>query len=209
MVMKSLSRKTSTIVDTKHFTYCKTPVEVEAHFFLSEKDMYEQPVVCKYADLKCAIKASSGKVARLLESIPIGGMHKHSLVDIKIAQMTAGQWPCVPGWHTDCTLNVNHHTKPDVHRIIVSGAGCRTRFIDEPISIEAREDPYDYIQEQIDKLMPKTIDLEENTVYRYERDGLHTCMPAMKDGPRILIRVTETDLVRPNNNFKPNNLFRF
>lgn len=160
----------------------------------------------KYADFFDARKNSCSYVKSIIDSIEphVRGNHKYVLLDIKVRNLSVGSLPAYGFWHTDCTLDIQHVTKPEHHVIFVSGAGSRTEFVDSEIDLDLSGialDKWSHSYENrifssIASSNGKTSKINECELYSYGRD-LHRATPAMFAGPRILIRMTETDLVRP------------
>lgn len=160
----------------------------------------------KYAGLEYVLENSIPYVKELLLSIPAKNTRKHQLVDVKVKQLEVGQYPCLSGWHTDGTLNILEESRPENHYIFISGAECFTRFLNTKMIIDFDYDknssiaPMPY-KKYLDKLITNesTIELEENTIYAYDRFSLHKPQPAKKDGFRFLLRLTESDIIKPIN----------
>lgn len=152
----------------------------------------------KYADLRFAYKNSTDEIRAIIDQFPIEGNHSNVIIDIKFHEVTASKFPCLPGWHTDCTLNPWHETRPEVHHIYVVGAGCRTRFLDEDFTLEYSSLVPAKIKSNMNKKEHKSWQVKEAHIYRYDRFGLHAPSLAERTEHRLLIRVTESDLIRPN-----------
>lgn len=158
----------------------------------------------KYADMGFVYKNSTEPIRAILEQMPIVGDHKHIIVDVKFHDLEEGMYPCLPGWHMDCTLNPWHESKPEVHHIYVVGATCRTRFLAEDFVLHFPSMVPAQIKTAMNAVEHKSWKVDEGKVYRYDRFGLHAPSVAESTGKRLLIRITESDLIRPNRRFFSN-----
>jgi hypothetical protein len=188
-------------MNTKPYTFLaldKRPVKyIEPPTWDSIKDQRS----FKYAALDFVMRNSTEPIRAILKQMPIEGNHRYVVVDVKLHDIIEGQFPCLPGWHMDCTLNPWHDTKPDVHHIYVVGAGCRTRFLAEDFTMEFPTVIPAQVKTLMNSVEHKSWKAEEAHVYRYDRFGLHAPSVAESTGKRMLIRVTETDLIRPNRRY--------
>ncbi len=154
----------------------------------------------KYAELDFALKYSQPYVQSLIQSIPYENTRKHIVLDIKKIYLQKGQLPCLPGWHTDCTLNPLHETRPEAHYILISGCGSKTKFLNQSLEIELQEDMFKSINDAMTKEV-NVLEIEEDTFYSYDRFSIHAPSPAEYEGLRFIIRLTETDLIKPIRKF--------
>lgn len=151
----------------------------------------------KYCRVKSAQKILSGPARMVLEDIleVIGKpQRKYFLVDLKSQFLEEGTYPCIPGWHVDCVQNLLHNSRPDIHHLVVFGDGSLTEFLEEDaeIFVDAEEKVcYDEL------LAGKAVKaVEPSMLYTYGRSTPHRAGRVKKDGWRVLIRVTQTDVVR-------------
>ena len=158
----------------------------------------------KYASYEHAYATSTPVIQDVLDHMfkqfePVDVMRfRHCATDIKLKFLRKGQYPCIPGWHTDCTLDMNHHTKGEMHILFQTGAKCYTEFITCPV-----ESSIDFITRfddnpsfSFNRSRARSFD---NACVSYGRTNLHRCTRAEQDGWRLLIRLSLTDLIRPNN----------
>lgn len=114
-----------------------------------------------------------------------------ALVDVKPAYLEEGQYPCRPGLHLD-VLPTAAPASQDRHLLIVFGNNALTRFYQGPL------DPH-HTPRQLRKLS-STSHIPEGTLVTYNNYGLHEGVAAKYSGPRLLIRITETDSAVPRRN---------
>lgn len=121
------------------------------------------------------------------------------ICDIKIETLKKGEIPCLPGWHSDCTMNLSRDGN-ESHYLFVYGAGCRTEFINEITCIpEVKFDNPHHTKRMYEDLFygKQTILLQEGIVYSYDRFGIHRPTRATQDGIRLLIRLTDCSFICP------------
>lgn len=183
-----------------HRDLVQVPSKFNSPFF-TQKEIAAQKYL-KYASYTDVVKHSSDKVSKLVAAMlgcifPTG--HLFTVIDVKPKYVKAGQISCLPGFHTDCTLDPYHETLPESHCIFVTGALCPTRFINQPLTIEYedKKEIFKSIQNAVLVQNPKIFELEQDRFYLYGRHALHAGGIAQEEGWRLLIRVTLTDLVRP------------
>lgn len=139
----------------------------------------------KYSDVRWVLETSTPAIKQLLVSCPYRhGRRRHVVCDVKIGWLAAGQMPCIPHWHTDCTMDRDHPGSPEIHYLYITGAGSRTQFRwcapDSHFVAHMR--------------------IPTDAWVTYSREHEHRCTPATESGYRLLVRVTETDIIKPKNN---------
>lgn len=173
------------------------PVKIKKVKPPSEQEL-ESQLSFKYSSYNFALQNSTEGVRKIINSVRLSGEYKYTVVDVKVVSLKKGEFPCLPGWHTDCTLDPHHKTKPETHHIYIYGADCRTRFLADPLSIDlSNKNLKKEICTSVEKQELKEISIEEGYIYRYNRFSIHAPSQAGKSGTRLLVRVTETDLIRP------------
>lgn len=172
-------------------TYCQEPPRIGQSIAVPDWLELSGQRLFKYASITVVQESSTPAMRALLQTVPVVGEHKHTLVDIKIRYLEAGSHPCKPFWHTDCTMDMDHPSRPECHHLYIAGAGSRTQFLWTPLKVA------EGWENRITPGMVKQI--PEETWVSYGRQHPHRCSPAEFSGWRLLVRVTETDLVRPRN----------
>lgn len=123
--------------------------------------------------------------------------HKHILVDIKVHDLKPGEHPCLPGWHCDSVLDPEHDSRPENHIIFVTGHGCLTEFTTGEYELETtKTDPRSY-NKQLSEIKPTYSSVKSCTLTKYGRWNFHRGPAAKIAEKRLLIRISETDVVRP------------
>ena len=187
------------IVVTEIEKYASVPPKILHKCAAPPWKAFDGQKLYKYAKYSRVYENSTKAVQWLLNLCPNKNERKRTVVDVKIVHLEKGQNPCMPFWHTDCTMDMSHNTRPEIHYIYVAGAGSRTQFLWEPLDVTPNF--AESIEEQMVKLIP------EETWVSYGREHPHKCSPASQSGFRLLIRVTETDLIPYQN--KPRGVFSF
>ena len=159
----------------------------------------------KYADIDFAYKQSSDFIRSFISFIDIP-KKKYQLIDVKTVELKAGELPCLPGWHTDCSMFPSSNFDDDINILFSSGV-TRTAFISQNWECNLSKIEKAPTHQKIKALVNKkiledkiaTYQIENNDIVMYTRMHVHAPMPAEMTGHRILIRITCTDLVPPNN----------
>lgn len=157
----------------------------------------------KFASLKFVRNNCNDYVNYVIDNMPIVGDRRHILVDVKVHNLKKGQIPALPHWHIDCVNRPDNKAREEHNHIFLAGS-CMTQFIKDDIELEIDSDRpnYDRILESVNFELEKRFVIPY-TVCSYGR-ALHRAKPAVKDETRILIRVTESDIIAPTNSkFSP------
>lgn len=155
----------------------------------------------KYGSWNFAYNNTSKYVRSILDKIPIQNNHKSVLVDIKVHTLEIGERPTLPNWHIDCVTNPFDPRPEEVHHIFVAGK-CLTEFLEEDIEIDIS--PIDRIanfNKYCEGQKITTIPNRKIVTYgRFPHRGAICNIPET----RLLIRVTESDILKPKNQvFEP------
>lgn len=113
--------------------------------------------------------------------------HKRIVVDLKVREHDEGECVCIPGWHLDCTVNPNHSSRPENHIIYSTVVG--TEFVAEPVYAGDATHFREVLRDDF-----ATIAYPPNSIVQYSRD-LHRGPLMPRKGRRILLRITETDII--------------
>lgn len=156
----------------------------------------------KNASLLHVLNNTTAYVREVIQSIKLNNKHRYVVVDVKTHDIEVGKYPCIPGWHCDTVIDPKHPTKPDIHNIFVTGYASLTEFIGEPITLTIDVDSNHLLsnfRKQIDNINPKVISLPSCQVAQYGRFDFHRGSLGKGSEKRLLIRVSETDVVPPVN----------
>lgn len=160
----------------------------------------------KYADYHYVMDVSSNLVRHVLKHAPIENKHRNVLVDVKLHELKRGQYACVPGWHLDGSINhpEMEDKRPELHHLFVASQFARTEFIDMPFELHV--DPKWTFAERsnkiggiLDEMSVPIFTIPNCTFVTYDDTFFHRGAQATGDELRLLIRVTETDVIKPQN----------
>lgn len=168
----------------------------------------EWPVNCfKNASFRYAYDNSNSYIRRLLNLIKCrADTSRRLLVDVKVHDLERGDIPCFPGWHCDSVIDPFHDSRPERHFIYVTGKGCLTEFIGEPVQLCVPDKPS--LRDFRNQLSIKNfsiINLESCRIHEYGRWDFHRGSIAKIKERRLLVRLTETELIRPVNKIREAN----
>ncbi len=139
----------------------------------------------KYADVDYVYPRTSGLVKTIIENAPLTNKFKRVLIDIKVQDLHPDICSCVPGWHLDGSMR-----EIEVHHLCVLN-GPQTEFIDQPIW---------------DKQIPDEVAVRparEGFITTFTSLDFHRGVYATKPTRRLLVRLTETNIIQPRNNPQP------
>lgn len=115
--------------------------------------------------------------------------YKNTLLDFKVRTLNAGECGCpLEGWHIDVTRNPNHNSKPDRHIIYSTIVG--TEFMTDRIETDAQDFANVDIPHDV-KIWRSPAD----SIVMYDRFNLHRGPIVEKPCKRVLIRLTQTDII--------------
>lgn len=151
----------------------------------------------KFASYNFVMNNSSDYIRYVIKNMPIVGDRKNILVDIKVHNLEAGIYPALKHAHIDVAYNPFYKGREEHHHLFVSGFGCRTEFLKNRIKVDIDPDkPIDF-----DKLLGPQIEFKKidgGRIYSYGRT-VHRASCSEETFTRLLVRVTETDNIKPNN----------
>lgn len=163
---------------------------------------FEYPKVnWKYASLQHVLKQESTNdtIKQIVEQCPLYNQHKRILIDIKVQHLVPELTSCIPGWHLDGPGNPLHPSKPELHHLYIHEEGGETEFIGEPFDLEISNE---MSHSDIVKLIPeglKVIKVKAGSFTTFTRFDFHRGINVKKPLKRLLVRLTETDTIQPNN----------
>lgn len=142
----------------------------------------------KYADVDHVYPRTSWVVQQIIETAPITGRFKRVLIDVKVQDLHPELCSCIPGWHLDGSMR-----EIEVHHLYVLN-GPQTEFVDEPMFLDRRH------------LIPDDVKIttaREGFITTFTSLDFHRGVYATKPTRRLLVRLTETNIIRPRNNPQP------
>jgi hypothetical protein len=204
------------------------------------------------ASLEDAVKYGGDLTRAALSAMSLVGDKRYVIVDTKVHMLAPGQFPALPGWHTDGTPRLASHVgvenwhaasaeletdeerrrvygatlhpqnkglpviaaqevldSPRFH-LLVTGTGCLTQFLDEPVWIDVPDEPsrelYKQVTRRVRELVEsgerKGFDMPSCTAVEWDWWALHQAQAAQEVEWRFLIRVTESDHNEPQTDLR-------
>lgn len=177
------------------------------------------------ASLDDAIKFGGNVTRQALQAINLRHDRKNIIVDTKIHMLMPGFSPAILGYHNDGSprdQNKNPQGKsvPSLqdqeneerynrYHIIVTGSGCLTQFLPEPLELDLKDKDYSLYAEMSNKVQSL---VKENKINLFEIPScqtvefdwwnIHTGVIATKHEWRYLIRVCESDFYEPQKDLR-------
>lgn len=152
--------------------------------------------------LETARAQATPYVAKLLALAPIVGDRRFVLVELRVADLAAGDAPGQATWHVDTVGEPWHASAPERHHLFVGGTACLPEFLAGPLELDVPTNGgayarMDALDRQVRALRPSTRHAPPLRFVSYGRLNLHRARPALRAERRLLLRVTETDVLRP------------
>ncbi|ANA86232.1 hypothetical protein SEA_LOZINAK_75 [Gordonia phage Lozinak] len=194
--------------------------ETDARDVYISDDQIEGTPNLRRASLSDAILFGGPAVRDLLERAPIVGDREYVFVDTKVSMLMPGWYPAIPGWHTDgVPRGDNGHPSDYGHpslpkqltqrsprfHTIIAGNPCLTEFLKGDYELEIEHDQdnvlYSEMTNKVEELAgrrTRTLMAPKPQVWAsWDWWQIHRAGEANRRGWRLLIRITESDLVRP------------
>lgn len=173
------------------------------------------------ASIDMALKYGGELTRAAIGAMNIRGDRKYIIVDTKIHMLMPDMCPAIPSWHTDGVprgkgLNPGAKEEPNIFsqedmrpprfHLLVTGGGCLTEFLNEPIVLQVPDEPSTKLYQEVDKQVSQHVkDTNGRTVLtipscqvvEFDWWDIHRGVWATKHEWRFLIRVTETDYLAP------------
>tara|TARA_Y100001935_G_scaffold232811_1_gene214762 strand:- start:42 stop:644 length:603 start_codon:yes stop_codon:yes gene_type:complete len=191
-------------LQTEAFTFNKETPFLGLHFSQPAENDFPE-LQFKYASLAYVYQNTTSYVQQILDAMPLGNNHKRTVVDIKVTEIKPGLPPCLPGWHCDSVIDPYDETLPEVHHIFVTGGASLTEFIGQPVELNydsalKHQKLLASFRKQIDKIENlKVWKIPSCQIATYGRFDFHRGSIGLFSEKRLLIRATETDLIKPRN----------
>lgn len=150
----------------------------------------------KFSSLDFVRKSCNKYINNVLDQVPIKGSRKRILVDIKVHYLKKGEIPALPNWHIDGTGFLLDDDETEINHLFISDDCSATEFLKDDVELELENNRMTDLDEYLDGI--ETVKIAPNTIYSYLRSP-HRATPAVRDGKRMLIRVTETNTIQPRN----------
>lgn len=163
---------------------------------------YSAPTVnWKYASLEHVMSdpSTNKTITQIVEQCPLKRQHRRVLIDVKVQYLTPDVTSCIPGWHIDGPGNPLHPSKPELHHLYIHEEGGETEFIADPFELEIDSQMH---HNEIVKMIPSNVRITKTKARNFAtftRYDFHRGINVSKPLKRLLVRLTETDTILPNN----------
>jgi hypothetical protein len=184
------------------------------------------------ASLGDAVKYGGDLTREALSAMDLVGDKRYTIVDTKVHMLAPGQYPALPGWHTDGTprlregvtpggyswtslhpqykglpvIEAQEHLDSPRFHLLVTGKGCLTRFLKAPIDIYVFDEPergaFGKISRRVREADPDTFEIPSCVAAAWDWWELHEAKAAEAVEWRFLIRVTESDHNEPQTDLR-------
>jgi len=150
----------------------------------------------KYASRSFVGKHFSPEICGLVDKAPLVGNHKHVVIDIKVHDLEPSVVPALPNWHIDSVNHPCDDRREEVNHLICFGK-CLTSFLANDLVVDIPESGYltkfnNFCNGQEVAIIPPS---------RFITYGrlVHRASVSNVSERRLFIRVTETDIISPKN----------
>ena len=186
------------IVDTERVKFNRglvhTPVELSN---------FQYPTVnWKYASAQWVLahaESTNDTLRNIIMQCPIVGEHKRILLDVKVQDLVPSKTSCIAGWHLDGPENPLHNSKPEIHHLYIHEEGGETEFIADEFELEINSK---MCQGDIVKMISEDVKITKTVAgsfTTFTRFDFHRGINVKKPMRRLLVRLTETDVILPRN----------
>lgn len=204
----------------------RNPVKFGNRIDTPSQDAIENTFNLRQVSLEDAARYGGRITREALGAMNFHGDRKYIVVDTKVHFLLPGMYPSIPGWHTDGvprgeSLRPDGKGAPQVwamertdisqprYHLLVTGASnnCQTVFLDGPIELNTvdlvrggTQDLYANMTRMVNEAVKNgqgTFSPDEGVVVEWDWWTVHTAQKAGTSGWRYLIRVTETDYIKP------------
>lgn len=204
------------------FLFSQNPIKVHEKVVENVSgEAVESTPVLRRPSLENAVMYGGPLMRELLETVPLVGDKNYITVDTKVTLLMPGWYPAIPGWHTDGVprgeeLLPDAKGKPRLdkqselpknvphYHVISVGLDSPTEFVNQPFELDIENfDNSDLYKELTQKVNPLVADGKLEVVslsdawVSWDWWNVHRAIPADKTGWRLLIRVTESDVLKP------------
>lgn len=135
------------------------------------------------------------EMANLIDSVPVARPENYEL-DIKVHMLMAGQYPCIPNWHTDMVPRPSVTPRFDLidvdeePMLLWISDGPETEFLRNTVWMPQPPRSHRHISEFIRTDRPLTKLITPNSWYAMDQRTPHRGTQATKSGWRVFARVT-------------------
>jgi hypothetical protein len=214
------------MIETVNMRFCRNPLKFAGS--IEEPPLLEMKNTFGLwnSSLDDAVRYGGEITRQAIKAMNLRHDRKNIIVDTKIHMLMKGMSPAIPGWHVDGAPRDNNKNpqgsgKPDTfaqendprpnrYHLLVTGQGCLTQYINQPISAPIPSTPsyqvYEMMSTHIQQKVKNNPDLIMSvpscTVIEFDWWDIHTGIIAKKNEWRYLIRVCESDYYEPQKDLR-------
>jgi hypothetical protein len=214
------------MIETVSMRFCRNPLKFAGSI--------EEPPVLELKNTfglwNCSLDDAvryGGEITRqAIKAMNLRHDRKNVIVDTKIHMLMKGMSPAIPGWHVDGAPRDNNKNpqgsgmpdtfaqendpRPNRYHLLVTGQGCLTQYINQPISVPIPAAPSYQVYEMMSAHMQQKVKNNPDlimsapscTVIEFDWWDIHTGIIAKKNEWRYLIRVCESDYYEPRSDLR-------
>ena len=154
----------------------------------------------KYADVEHVYSRTTDLVRHIIDTAPLAGGFKRTLIDVKVQDLVPDVFSCIPGWHIDGAFPTEG-VRPDHHHLCVLN-GPQTEFIGEPVKLETSSDDLKEWMPKLIQMIPQSVRVvaaREGFITTFTSHDFHRGVKAAAPTRRLLVRLTETNTILARN----------
>jgi hypothetical protein len=215
-------------MDTTKFTFNRNPIIVD-YLKTIEQPTQEQiagtPALWN-CSLEDALKYGGDLTKAAIGALNLRFDRKYIVVDTKVHMLMPNMCPAIPNWHTDGVprglglspevkaepyIFAQNHMSDSRFHLLVTGEGCLTEFVKDAVELDIPKDTvrnnlYSTLNEQVREKVRnsdlRTFVAPSCTPIEFDWFTIHRGTLAELHEWRFLIRVTETDHMKPQTDLR-------
>lgn len=212
----------------KRFLFNRNPLKLGRTIEQPSQELVKNTLGLYNCSMEDAVKFGGDLTRAALGALQLKNDRKNIIVDVKVHMLMENMCPAIPSWHTDGVprgANFNPQGKdlpniweqekcdrPPHFHLLVTGEGCLTDFLLDPMEISIPDGPSSNLYSIVDQNINGRIKNNHTRVnimtspscqwIDWDWYSLHTGVWAKKKEFRYLIRVCETDFQEPQKDLR-------
>lgn len=185
---------------TNKFLFNSPPLKFTP--FNGSIDIPSEHPMFKYAGLEYAKSFCNEAIKEVINSCPLIGGFDYQLLDIKIHELSSGECPCIFGWHLDGTPDPIKGERSYYHLFLIGEEDTRTLFLKDKVELSIEGNSPQEIDSNYKKQLARKLDYfiaPEKTWITFTNEHFHSGPIAKSNSRRLLIRIAETNAIKPRN----------
>lgn len=162
----------------------------------------------KYAPLANLENKIDPKLQEIFETIKGFSVNsfRYTSMDLKVQFLKKHTYPCPPVWHVDGDINYASITA-DRYLLFIDSSFCQTEFVKEELELKVDQDffkkPKAYQVNKLNELVAQSkvevISLKPWQLVEYNNNTLHKGVISKEDHQRVLMRLNQSNIIKPQN----------